>query len=235
MITKFKLFESNVDDPYNEEDWSNNDEFIQKLYDISMKVDDEGSSCHTIYLKTPVVIGTKDGQVALCNYYYSNNSNVVFHILFDEKSSNIYDREYNFTYVTYDELIANDGLVTHRHRGEGEKWQFNLEDDFVEKIYNEVNQPGYDKWLSEIEEMKKFNREFEYLHDSTWPHIKWSKLPYKDRIQHLRNKIKLSYLVNRHNFPGDEKRLHDMETMTEKEFNDKEEKQAAMIRKILKK
>lgn len=231
MITKFKLFE-NINDPYNEEDWTNNDEFIQKLYDISIKVDDHGSSCHTVYLRDPVVIGTKDGQEALCNYYYGNHNdnNVVFHILFDEKPSDLYDREYNFTYATYDTLKANDGLVRHR----GEEWQFNLDDNFVEKIYNEINQPGYVRWWNEIEEMKQFNRELQHKHDSAWPHIKWSKLPFEDRIQHMKNKIKLSYLTNRHNSPGDERRLHDMITLGEKEFNAKEEKQNAMMRKILK-
>lgn len=74
---------------------------VKSLKVISKKSNVENG--HYIFFKTPVNVGKLDGKDVLCNYYYLHENNfydedyLVFHLLFDEKPSNLYDKEFDFT------------------------------------------------------------------------------------------------------------------------------------------
>jgi len=289
MITKFKIFENHLDiDPYGEEDWSGNDDFLGKIIEICQKFP---KNSETLYLKDPVV-GEKDGQEVLCNYLYLHDVDVVFHLLFDEKPSDVYDKDYEFTYVTYNDLVERKGFVT-RHRAGDEKyeWQFNLVDNFVELIYNEMTRPGYEDWMEKVNQAREFNDKIMYrviksndgylwcpndqitnktdsksykvgdyvkyigrnpnyhgknghiekidnnnhvliLFDQS--QMKFKDLPFDDRIQYFKNKVYLSFLVNRYNSPYDIQQIKDMETMGQKEYDEREDARSKMMMNLLK-
>lgn len=214
MIKKFKIFEiKNLDiDPFGEEDWSDNEIYIDKLRQISLTVTDGGTGCYTIYLNEPVVIGKKYDKDIICNYYYSQDNDVIFHVLYDEQTSDVYDKEYRFTYKDYYGLNKT----------------FDLYENFVEKIYNETIKIGSHILTNDVIERKEFNSKIFAASKNGWRQV-----DFESRIKYEENKIFLHYIANRNKCELEYKNLHDMKTQGEKVFYENQDRKKAIFDEIM--
>jgi len=208
---------------------------VNKLKEISLKSNVEDD--HYIFFKTPVKIGSRSGKDVLCNYFYVydnsyyNMNYLVFHILYNEKPSEFYDKEWDFGLMNYFEIkrgVHNQRKMNKSGQfGKPMNYKFQFDKDFLEKLYNETLKLDND-WIKKCDEVRQESRDWARLCHKGKPIISWERDLYHSKCQIFYHKI----LDNQEDIPSI-KELKEMEELGEVEYNKKMEKQNKMMRKLM--
>lgn len=213
---------------------------VQSLKDITKKSNVEGS--HYIFLKEPVKVGSLDGKDVLCNYFYLhensfyNEDYLVYHILFDEKPSDLYDKEFDFTLINYGDIKT--GVHEIRPYVDGQfqapvDLHFHFDPNFLEIIYQAASKLD-SAWIKKCEDAQKESRDWVRLCNNPEYRNKPLVIDWERQLQHVRSQIFYDKILNNREALPDIKRLKEMEELGETAYKAKQDKQAKLIGKLMK-
>lgn len=175
-----------------------------------------------------------------CNYYYVHvnpfydEDYLVFSILYNEKKSKLYDKDWDFSLINY--LDIRRGL--HRTSTYNKKkhsfnkpvnLKFEFDDNFLEKLYNSASKLSMD-WINKCDEVRKESRDWGRLchqGQNTKLTIDWER-----QLYHLKCQIFYHRILNGHEDLPSIKELEEMEKLGEESYKEKMRKQSEFMKNL---
>jgi hypothetical protein len=211
-----------------------NTEIANKLRDICSRSAFE--STHSVYLKNAVVIGSNPNGAVLATYINNNLNSfydvdkIVVNAILNERKCDLYGKDYDFEFIIYDQF--NDHTPTSKNGTE-------LFSNALELILAELESSG-DEWLEYQKNLRIRNRHFHRWAINAWSGGKrkenYPELTWEERLEWVSNKGECDYLMWRRPRENNQdlKTLVEMNELGEIAYNEKQAKQNAIMRELMK-